>query len=164
MSSFKALLWKWCQKYFDLEIHGLIRNQIKKLEDEREESTRQYAIYELDQFVNKPVICLSNEWKNPIIGYGTRIDFITQAMNPVLCVHNYLDGQEYVVLGSVFHFNEQRFNALFKLNPFELCSFIYGRYMADEFDKAISEERNGKEEIQELLETNGFYKRLLETQ
>ena len=160
MSSFKDHLFKFIRPFFENQIQIAVIAESVQLEHDRQKRIREIEIAELKTFVGKPVIGISNEWDTPIIGFGSRVDFVSQAKNPVLCVLNYLDGQEYLNLGYVYHFTQQRFDALFKIDPFELCSFIYGRYCEGEFNKEKRDEVKGKEEVKQLLEAHGFYDRL----
>lgn len=157
MPSIKDKLFQKVRPFFSNQLDMmLIKDRIAN-EKDRQQRVHISEVSELDMFVGKPVICISNEWETPIIGLATRIDFISQAQNPVLCVLNYLDVKEYLVLGKTFFFTTQRFDALFKLSPFELCSFIYGRYLQEDFDKEKSGELLTKEKVVNLLDVNGFY-------
>ncbi len=161
---FTDLIWKIVKKLFSSkfqkEFQSFYFEKIEQYRNERIESDRNIRTTELSMFINKPVICISNEWETPVIGFATSIGFISKANDPVLIVHNYLDNQEAMILGSTFYYNTQRFDALFKLDPFELCSFIYGRYTEQVFEKEIREKLLTKEEVKQLLEQNGFYNRL----
>ena len=160
MLTIKDHLFNLIRGFFDHQIKFIQYNERLTLEQERRYRIRESETIELSQFVGRPIICISNEWETPKIGFGKRIEFITKAENPILCMHNYLDDKEYLIMGTSFYFTEQRFDALFKLDPFELCSFIYGRYLFDRMDKEKCNELKGKEEVKQLLEVSGFYKRL----
>lgn len=147
---------------FSTECQRIIRDVENNLRKRYDETVRQADAFELSTFIDTPVIVVSNEWETPIIGFGIRVEYITQGKTPILIVLNYLDRKEYMCMGNVYHYTDQRFDVLFKLTPFELCSFIYGRYCMTEFKKEIREQILGKEEIQKLLDQNGFYQKLVE--
>ena len=161
MSSIKDRLFNLVSGFFHNQIE-LVKYQTEiKAQLSREERNRETRIIELSMYLDKPVICISNEWDTPIIGFVTQIGSVTKAEDPVLIVRNYLDGQEYLVLGKTFHYTDQRFNALFKLDPFEWCAFIYGDYLEEDFNKNKSGKLMDKEKVIQLLEVNGFFEKLV---
>lgn len=76
-------------------------------------------LIELRAMVGAPVICLPNEWDNPIIGFGNRIEFIANASQPILMVDDCIRGTERTSFGGWFLFSEQKLHALAKLDPYE---------------------------------------------
>lgn len=82
---------------------------------EKAHSERQIAEFS----VGTPVICISNEWKDPVIGFVSQIEYITQAKNPVPVVMDYLSDRELMVMGAVYDFTFQRLDAFLKLAPHE---------------------------------------------
>ena len=158
MLNIKNLFWSFVEKYFKTNIQNEINKAINNEREDKRNHYNEIKTIELSQFIGKPVICISNEWADPIIGFGLRVEFITRSKNPILCTHNYLDGREYLIMGAAYHFTEQRFDALFKINRFELCSFIYNHASSEPFEKIKSCHVREKEEIKQLLEVNGFYK------
>ena len=119
------------------------------------ESRRQSDFYSLEGLVGKPVICISNEWENPVVGVAQKVDFITKGDCPVLVVKDYFSNEEKMIMGKSFLYTEQRFNAVFKLSPFELCSLIYG--YIDDFDKEKKSALATKDEYVAELKKNGFF-------
>lgn len=154
-------------KLFEM-VSGFFHNQIELIKYKeqiaaklnQDNRKREAEISELSMYLQKPVICISNEWDTPIIGFVTQIGSVSKAENPALIVRNYLDGQEYLVLGKTFYYTDQRFNALFKLDPFEWCAFLFGRYCDEDYDKEKSGEVLDKEKVIQLLEVNGFFEKL----
>lgn len=157
----KKMLWNFVQKFHEKEIFELICSDRIRFQKDKEEREQFYQQMELEHFVGKPIITISNEWETPTIGFAKSVMSITKANTPVLLIQSYLDGQEYIVLGKCFVYTEQRFDALFKINPFELCSFIYDSYI-EVFDKPKYQQLLDKEEVIELLKAHGFYERLEE--
>lgn len=86
-------------------------------DDERRK--RECEHLELQSLVGAPVIFIPNEWTNPIIGFGVRIESITRAGQSMLLVDDCISGKERTSLGGWFRFSEQKLIALSKLDPFE---------------------------------------------
>ena len=135
MSFIRNYIWNFVKKFFGNDIQNEIHKELVKVREEHDKNRVEIEFNTISYFVGKPVICFSNEWANPLIGFGKYVKCITKANSPVLCMHNYLDDREYLVFGIVYHFTEQRFNALFKLNPFERCAFIFNRMSSEDFNK-----------------------------
>ena len=130
----------------------------RKLESERKQ---EYSLLDLGLLVGKPVIAISNEWDNPVIGFAKEITLVSKANNPYLVVHDYLTGQEVIPLGKVFFYTEQRFEAVMKLDPFELCSLLYTNSFSDRtFVKDIRQQRDSREDLVQKLTESGFYDRV----
>jgi hypothetical protein len=127
----------------------------------RENQKNECLYAELEMMIGKPVINISNEWDNPIIGFGKEIQFITQAKVPVLIIEDYVSGENKLVLSVPFYFSEQRFNAFAKLDPFEICSIVYKNSVwMEPFDKVKSGVFEGYDVIREKLIKAGFFERL----
>lgn len=122
---------------------------------------RKSELFEMQEMVGKPVICVSNEWEDPVIGFAQEIIYITQAKQPMLVIKDYLTMNENMSFGKVFAYTDQRFKALFKLDPFERCSLIYTNfYHEEEFVKNKIGVIHTLEQVAEILNKNGFYSRL----
>lgn len=113
---------------------------------------------EVQIYVNKPVICISNEVDNPIIGFGARVEFVSKAQNPILMVRDYVTNEDFGIMGKTFAYTTQRFDAIFKLEKNELISLMFDSDQT--FNKKPLEEILSKDEIVARLEENGFYKLL----
>lgn len=132
-------------------------NKLYLLNKENEENNRmKYKELEFISYLNKKVIVVSNEWENPVIGKVKEIQYVSLAKVPTFVVHDYITGEECLVFGKVFHYTDQKFEAIMKLTPFELCSLLYSD-IETEYIKSKKEERKTKEELKEILIKNGFY-------
>lgn len=80
---------------------------------------------QLETFINKLVICASNEVENITVGYGKEIIHITKAKIPRLIVYDIVNKEEIMPLCKMFDYTEQKFNALNKLEPNERISILY---------------------------------------
>lgn len=166
----KKLFFKLFSNIFANELATVRANDIAKAASKADDDARsrqierhnQIKTIELEMMIGKPIISISNEWANPIIGFAKYVDFITDAKNPVLIVKDYLTGKEMMLLGSVYYFSEQRFNALAKLDPFEICSIIYHNSCGEhDFDKNKSGVFTGYDDIKQKLIESGFYNDVL---
>lgn len=111
---------KFLQKFFKNEISDIVRARVTEHEQcfKAERWKNQFA--ELEYLVGKPVIVLSNEWKDPIIGTVLRhetFDHAFATLWPV--VFDELTQQEYLTFGSVCHYSEELVRAIEKLTPSE---------------------------------------------
>lgn len=130
------------------QAHQLFQEYQKQEDDRREESRRITAEFS----VGTPVICISNEWEDPVIGFVSHIEYITKARNPVPVVMDYLSGQELMVMGAVYDFTRQRLDAFMRLNPYERWSMV----------QKMGFEHHGKDlSIEDLLEMSMNPKKIL---
>jgi hypothetical protein len=92
-----------------------------------EQSDREKSIkeIELETFINKLVIVVSNEVSNITVGYGKEIYHITKAKIPMLVIHDIVNKEDLMPLGKMFDYTEQKFNALNKLEPNERIALFY---------------------------------------
>lgn len=130
------------------QAYQLFQEYQKQEDDRREESRRITAEFS----VGTPVICISNEWEDPVIGFVSHIEYITKARNPVPVVMDYLSGQELMVMGVVYDFTRQRLDAFLKLAPYERWVMVR-RYGFHHYGKDLT--------IEELLEMSMNPKPLL---
>jgi len=106
-------------------------------------------------FLGKPVIGIPDEWENPVIG------FCTDYEKDVPVIFNYITNHEEVVEYKVFDFNEQRFQLVLKIDPFELASFVYAEDCGEEIYRRQKKVFILKpEQVLEALRKNGFWERL----
>lgn len=92
--------------------------------DRRRKEREDSELYTLQCLLNKPVIGISNEWENPLVGTVVDIDFITQARCPVPIVRDALTGEDHIALCKIMPFTIQRFQAVMKLTPYERWCLI----------------------------------------
>ena len=118
--------------------------------------TRQEAInyIEMETHVGKPIIVIGNNWDNPLIGVGIKIDLITQGNCPILVVKDYITDQEYITFGKIFHYTQQRFEAIMKLDPNERWALISDNRHPN--TNQPTDVLLTKEEIMEILIENNF--------
>ncbi len=105
----------------------------------RQEDLEKMKLFELEENLGKLVICVSNEIQNVTVGYGKEIQFITQAQQPMLIVHDIVNNCEIMPFGIVFKYTEQKFNALNKLEPNERIAILYNKSSDHYVDKSSSQ-------------------------
>lgn len=113
---------------------------------------------ELEQAIGTPVIIVPNEWDNPIIGFGERLEDLGHSK--VLLVHNYLTNELTWCGGSMMDFSEQRLEIVLGLDPFQLWAITARNAVGHEdFYKPKTAERWSNERILATLTAHGFFER-----
>ena len=111
---------KFLQKFFKNEISDIVRARVTEQEQRFKAERWKNQFAELDYLIGKPVIVLSNEWKDPIIGTLVRLEIFDHAFStPWPVVFDELTQQEYLTFGSVCHYSEELVRAIEKLTPSE---------------------------------------------
>lgn len=160
---FKDMLFRVFSSIFADKITLAHLDKLDEINRKKREERRISERFELDMYIGKPVICISNEWTNPVIGFAICVEEITMANNPVLIVHDVLTDEDIMVLGHTYHYTHQRFEALSRLDPFEACSLIYRNSNWDtEFTKVKSGTFDGYDVIRQKLEEKGFFRKVAE--
>lgn len=110
----------------------------EKERKERWESVKKAQEAELEMHLGNLVICLPNEIENLTVGYGKEIQYITQDKSPVLIVHDIVRNEDVMILGLVFAYTDQKFNALNKLDANERIAIYYSRLGDEDLDKSAT--------------------------
>ncbi len=116
-----------------------------KANQERLEAINMIRQYELEMFVGKLIILVPNEMENLRVGFGLKIEYITQGNNPVLEYYDIMKQEKFICMGKVFTFTEQKFNGLNKLEPNERIAVFY----FDTANNAVDKNATRKEEIED---------------
>lgn len=148
-------------------IYNIIKNVFKKEIDEdnkvyhnkqylisnkeKELTKKDYEIAELEEFIGKPVILF--ESTQVIIGFIDKIEFITQAQEPVLSCINSLDNNQYVLWTKPYIFNTSVFNLL----DIPMKDVLTITNKNQNLKEIINQ---NKIEISKKLQENGFYSKL----
>lgn len=112
---------------------------------------------DMERFVGMPVILITNEWENPVIGVGQSVESFGENQLFLLWIKDYLTGDLVTGTGPLMAYTPQRLNAILSLDPFQLWS-LTGQLdqCCTEYDKAHSGERWTEDEILETLHISGF--------
>ena len=103
-----------------------LRSRIRdELLNEREQRRLEIDAIELSWFLNKLVICVSNEHENVTVGYGKEITSITKSNVPMLVVHDIVRDVDILPMGNIFAYTKQKFDALNSLSPDARTAIIY---------------------------------------
>jgi hypothetical protein len=106
-------------------------------------------------FLGQRCIFVSNEWNDPIVG---RVEHIDLSRGVTCHVFDYVHNEPQFFIGFPMHYNEQRLEALLKLNPFERYSLCHASpYYATPIVKPIHTAVLSRAEILQRLRDNGFY-------
>jgi hypothetical protein len=118
------------------------------------QSRRDIAVFELDKWVGNKIISISNEWSDPYIGIGLRIEYFSKTEVPFLVSANAITGEEHIHFGKIISFTPQNLAALMVLNPYERWSLLTGQKISIEpKDEVVL---SSYEQIMEKLKENNF--------
>lgn len=157
------------KKLFNKQIKHLeaiaASNAVASYREEQTENHRKMKRCEAEMWLDKPIIGLSNEWNEPIV--GELIEIVEEKNGSFWFVYkNYLTNKESSTLFLPFAFSEQKLKTIGKMNPDEYCSLLYeGRSYFGEFrkhpnyGKTRENEFSGYENWVKKLKENGFYDR-----
>lgn len=95
--------------------------------------------FELNEFIGKPVIHLSNEIENVTVGIGKKIIYITKAQQPVLVFYDIVRKVEIMSLGINIAYTKQKFDGLNKLDGNERIALFYNRHCETPTDKTATQ-------------------------
>lgn len=133
---------------------GVVDGTIK--ERERVSDQRMQSIYfEIERLVGKAVYTFGNEWEDPVVGVGVGIVYLGKLNEPFLKIHNYITGEDTIGTSKVYTYTKLKFEALYKLDPYERWSLIKDTNGVSSVP--IENTLFTKEEVIELLTVNGFY-------
>lgn len=113
------------QKHFFKNEYDKYSSEVMAKHIQTEEKRDHERKIEIAEFmVGTPVICISNQWCNPAIGFVKRIECITQANQPIPVIFDVLTQQELLCFGVIYDFTYQRLRAFLKLDPEERWSLM----------------------------------------
>lgn len=108
--------------------------------------------------IGAPVIMVPNEWDNPIIGFGERLEDLGHSKT--LLVHNYVTNKLSRCGGVQMDFSDQRLAIVLDLDPFQLWAITAHNAVGHEdFHKPKTSERWPRERILDALKAHGFFER-----
>lgn len=158
MSKLKAKLFSLLKSIFSEEINAEKSNSFRAgMEEQRTSSFKSQSEIkkvEVEMMIGKPVIYVSNEWNDPIVGFG--IGTIDIGSSCVLVIKDYISGTELTVMSMAHNYSETLLNAILKLNPFETASLVYRNHDWSYEHKKYGE-YSGKESLEEKLRASGFF-------
>lgn len=79
----------------------------------------------MNELVGKPVICLSNEYDNPLVGFVEEVQLITKSESPVYIVWDCIGYQRLMVLGQTFKYSHGLLEMVFTADRMRLNELIY---------------------------------------
>lgn len=160
----KAILFKAFQTIFHSQLEQIKRNSYNEGYNTKSHDDRIFrekiAFNNLETYIDKPIISISNEWDTPVIGFVTGITYITKANHPALLVTDYITMKEVIVTNKTFAYTKQRFEAILKLDPYELCTLFYSYDNSyNEYTGVKSGVRISNDEIKNTLTENRFFEK-----
>lgn len=161
MSKLKAKLFSLVKSFFNEEINAEKSLSFTKgMEQQRESSFKGKCglkRLEVEMMVGKPVIYISNEWSDPVVGFG--VGTLDIGSSCALIVKDYISGKELTVMSTAHAYSETLLNAVLKLNPFEAASLLYRNHDWS-YEHPKYGQYNGVEYIKNKLDTSGFFDEL----
>lgn len=115
------------KKQIEVFVQEEVEKKIKSLLETQKKEENKIQLYYLKSFLNKLVICISNEIENVVVGYAQDITFITQAQKPLLIVYDIIQKKEIVPMGIILNYTEQKFDALNSLDPNQRISIFFNQ-------------------------------------
>lgn len=140
---------------------------VAEYKKEKEEQRRKTQSFFYEKLAEGPVIGISNEHENLVIGFIERIDTVCLSNDYLPIIKDYVSGTTVAFMGRVMGFTEHRFNALNSLTPEERVALIYGN-MYNRVDKEFThlvvpeEEMLTDTELTHKLRESGFYDKMRE--
>lgn len=161
MSKLKAKLFSLVKFFFNEEINAEKSISFRLGVDEQRETSfkRRSEIkrIEIEMMIGKPVIYISNEWNDPIVGFG--INTFDIGTSCVLVIKDYITGKDLTVMSTAHNYSETLLNAVLKFNPFEAGSMIYRNHDWS-YEHEKYGEYSGEESLREKLKSSGFFEDL----
>ena len=119
-----------------------VLSEMEEYTKSREQRHKECKVFELEEHINNLVICVPNEIQNVTVGYGKEITYITRANEPVLIVHDLVRNKDILVLGKIFSYTPQKFEAFNKLESNERIAILYNRTSTHHVDKEDTKNEN----------------------
>lgn len=137
----------------DISLEDYLQKGLKKAKDDEEARRMEIEEIRLSSFIGQPVIVISNEVSNPMVGIAKEVTHITLANVPMLVVEDVVTGQNYVVFGTVFAYTEQKFDALNNMDPQARIALFYYRESYYNVEKEAQHELATPEEWAQIVKT-----------
>jgi hypothetical protein len=141
-------------KYTDSEMRGIIYK-------EQCEQKRTFEEEALSKFVGQPVLVVSNNWEDPVIGIMKSIAFITQAQSPVPVVYDYVSSKELICLGHIQACTFEKLDIFISMTPSQRWHMLAQR---DTYEMMLPEPSwanlLSSDEIHKRLDAGNFKKLL----
>ena len=160
--SLRSKLWTKIATWFQPEIvqhtQKHVDRQISVMQQEQSIRSIRKEYLELEQYIGKPIIAISNEIDNLIIGYGTNITKFSTLDRTVLEVYDYVSDRSTIVTGKVIHYHPAVLDWLYEADPRLVIYLLYGSSsrLEDNIDDKLYNMLS-MIELKNLLHTNGFY-------
>lgn len=126
------------QTLIDIESKKKINDFIEKEKKQKNKA----ELYSLQLFLNKLVICVSNEMENVLVGYGKDITFITKSLTPKLIVYDLIEKKDVIPMGVIMNYSEQKFDALNSLDPNQRIAIFFNQFDENSIDKSSTKTSN----------------------
>lgn len=120
-------------KQFNSGVFEGEKNEILRSRDLRSKT----KFFEVEQRLGTPVIVVTNEWSDPVIGFVTDATTLGAGEAPFPVVTDAVTDEPFVCFGHLVNFSESTLKALLSLNPYERWELVTDQHI----------ERDPKEEV-----------------
>lgn len=140
------------------DIEGIEAHISEIIEDEKREA----EIINLQVWIGKPILIVSNSESNITLGFGKDITFISQANNPVLVFEDYSSDPSCVtekisMSNCIMFYDIHKLRSLLKLDNNDINHLFFGKYSYKSDD--LDFKSNPRElSLEMYLERNNFAK------
>jgi hypothetical protein len=163
----KAFLFELFRKFFKKELAQVKQEVMNHWQQHQMSRKRDIEVMTCQQLVGQPVIYISNEVDNLVVGFVSSVQFVTQAQQPMLLVHDYISDKEVMVHNAwpvLQSYSAQSLQALMMMDRNSMIALFYGRYRTANtiVDKGPANKVLTAPQILGYLQKNGFYKKMNE--
>lgn len=120
-------------KQFNSGVFEGEKNEILRSRDLRSKT----KFFEVEQRLGTPVIVVTNEWSDPVIGFVTDATTLGTGEAPFPVVTDAVTDEPLICFGHLVNFSESTLKALLSLNPYEQWELVTDQHI----------ERGPKEEV-----------------
>lgn len=152
------LIWRLANRFCKDQIAMIKRLSILERSVQQETTDK----IEKQQYIDKPVIVVSNEIADYVVGIGKRlIRLPDQSIDYKLVVLDYITNKELICFGRVYHYTPELLQLLYDTDPRLTTHLIYRTTIKSDIDDDLKNCLSYQQVIS-LLESNGFYEVLNE--
>jgi len=156
---------KWLQPVAD-DSRKALKHDIEEIEahinELIEDEKREAEFVNLQVWVGKPIIIISNSDSNITLGFGKDITFISRANNPVLVFDDYSSDPSFItekisMSNCIMFYDIHKLKSLLKLDNNDVAHLFFGKY-SYQGDEVEFKSKPRELSLQMYLERNNFAK------
>lgn len=134
----------------------------KETDSERMQAVNSWLNKSLNELIGKPVIAITGEFDDPVIGFVVGVTVFTEDKLPYPIVSDYVTLQSQAVFGRVWAWSQELQDAIYKLTPVERWALFNSADSVSKLSMPLNETKKetpnlNEREIISKLQANGFY-------